>query len=105
MSKVFCLVRSTNQEEATERLRQSSTARGIWNEQWIESSRLEVLCGDLDQVRFGLSTEIWAKVSDEVNVILHNGAFVSFTGLKSAHREQCIDDTVSRFIGYIRTTN
>ena len=74
--KVFCLVRDASQEKATERLRQSSTGRGIWDEEWIKSSRLEVLCGDLDQAQFGLSSEVWKKVANETDVIIHNGAFV-----------------------------
>jgi L-aminoadipate-semialdehyde dehydrogenase len=77
VKKVFCLVRDASQEKAMERLRQSSTGRGIWDEEWIKSSRLEVLCGDLDQARFGLSLEVWNKVANETDAILHNGAFVS----------------------------
>ena len=77
VSKVFCLVRDASQEKGTERLRQSSTGRGIWDEQWIKSSRLEVVCGDLDQAQFGLSAVLWNKVANEADVILHNGAFVS----------------------------
>lgn len=76
VGKVYCLVRDAGQDKATERLRQSSTGRGIWDEEWIRSSRLEVLCGDLDQAQFGLSSEVWNKVADETDVILHNGAFV-----------------------------
>lgn len=76
VSGVFCLVRDANQEKAMERLRRSSTGRGIWDEQWIESGRLEVLCGDLDQAQFGLSTEVWHKAASEVDVVIHNGAFV-----------------------------
>lgn len=79
VSKVFCLVRDASQEKATERLRRSSTGRGIWDEQWIGSARLEVLCGDLDRTQFGLSKEVWHKVASEVDVILHNAAFVRFT--------------------------
>ena len=79
VSKVFCLVRDASQEKATERLRQSSTGRGIWDEEWIKASRLEVLCGDLDQPRFGLSGAIWNKVANEVDAILHNGAFVGYS--------------------------
>ena len=78
VAKVFCLVRDASPEKATERLRRSSTGRGIWDEEWIKSSRLEVLCGDLDQAQFGLSSEIWHRVANETDVILHNGAFVSF---------------------------
>jgi len=78
VAKVFCLVRDADLEKAIERLRRSSTGRGVWDEEWIKSSRLEVLCGDLDQAQFGLSSEIWNKVANETDVILHNGAFVSF---------------------------
>ena len=79
VGKVFCLVRDASQDKGTERLRQSSTGRGIWDEEWIRSSRLEVLCGDLDQAQFGLSSEVWNKVANETDIILHNGAFVGFT--------------------------
>lgn len=79
VAKVFCLVRDASLEEATERLRRSSMGRGIWEEEWVKSSRLEVLYGDLDRAQFGLSSEIWSKVANETDVILHNGAFVSFT--------------------------
>lgn len=79
VEKVFCLVRDASQDKAMERLRQSSTGRGIWDEEWIKSSRLEVLCGDLDQAQFGLSLEVWNRVADGTDVILHNGAFVGFT--------------------------
>jgi L-2-aminoadipate reductase len=80
VSKVFCLVRDASQEKATERLRHSSTGRGIWDEQWIKLARLEVLCGDLDRTKFGLSAEVWQKVTSEVDVIIHNGAFVRPSG-------------------------
>lgn len=76
VSKVLCLVRDASQEKAMERLRLSSTGRGVWDEQWIQSARLEILCGDLDQAYFGLSAEVWQKVANEVDVIIHNGAFV-----------------------------
>ena len=78
VGKVYCLVRDASQEKAIERLRQSSTGRGIWDEEWIKSSRLEVLCGDLDKAQFGLSSEVWSKVANETDVIIHNGAFVGF---------------------------
>ena len=84
--KVFCLVRDASQEKATERLRQSSTGRGIWDEEWIKSSRLEVLCGDLDRAQFGLSSEVWKKVANETDVIIHNGAFVGSVRLQIMYR-------------------
>lgn len=86
VSKVFCLVRDASQEKAMERLRHSSTGRGIWDEQWVDSGRLEVLCGDLDRAQFGLPAEVWHKVSSEVNVILHNAAFVCSTRSRYIYR-------------------
>ena len=104
VSKVFCLVRDASQEKAMERLRHSSTGRGVWDEQWIKSARLEVLCGDLDLAQFGLSSEVWLKVASEVDVILHNGAFVRPSD-HSPSTESCTDPSASRFIGYIRMIN
>jgi L-aminoadipate-semialdehyde dehydrogenase len=105
VSKVFCLVRDASQEKAMERLRQSSTGRGIWDEEWIKSSRLEVLCGDLDQAQFGLPTEVWDKVANEVDVILHNGAFVRPIQPEHVDREWRTNDPAFRCIGYTHTTN
>ena len=105
VAKVFCLVRDASLEKATERLRQSSTGRGIWDEEWIKSSRLEVLCGDLDQAQFGLSSQIWNKVVNETDVILHNGAFVCFIRPQFIREERYADDSVIRSIGYIHMLN
>jgi len=105
VAKVFCLVRDASQEKATERLRQSSTGRGIWNEEWIKSSKLEVLCGDLDQARFGLSLEAWNKVANETDVIIHNGAFVGFFQLQFINRGWYADDSAFRYIGYTHMIN
>ena len=105
VAKVFCLVRDASQEKATERLRRSSTGRGVWDEEWIKSSRLEVLCGDLDQAQFGLSSEVWNTVANEADVILHNGAFVRFIRLQFTHGERYAEVSVTRFIGCTHMIN
>lgn len=96
VAKVFCLVRDADLEKAIERLRRSSTGRGVWDEEWIKSSRLEVLCGDLDQAQFGLSSEIWNKVANETDVILHNGAFVSLIRPQFIRGERWADNCVNQ---------
>jgi L-aminoadipate-semialdehyde dehydrogenase len=105
VAKVFCLVRDASREKATERLRQSSTGRGIWDEEWIKSSRLEVLCGDLDQGRFGLSPEDWNKVANETEVIIHNGAFVGLIQPQVTDGERYADNPAIRSIGCTHMIN
>ena len=77
VKKVICIVRSSTDTKAAERLRQSASDRGIWDENWIRTTRLEVFCGDLDQEAFGLSSHLWDRVTREVDVVIHNGALVS----------------------------
>lgn len=105
VSKVFCLVRDASQEKAMERLRQSSTGRGIWDEQWVKSSRLEVLCGNLDQAHFGLSAGLWDKIANEVDVIIHNGAFVGYFQSQHTRRKPRADDPAFRYIGCFHMKN
>jgi L-2-aminoadipate reductase len=77
VSKVYCLVRASDATSALGRIRQGASDRGVWDEGWIKESRLEVLCGDLDQKSFGLEDNAWNRVASEADVVLHNGAFVS----------------------------
>ena len=79
VKKVICIVRSTTDAKAAERLMQNSSDRGVWDESWFRTGRLEVLCGDLDKESFGLSPREWDRVTREADVILHNGALVSIS--------------------------
>jgi L-aminoadipate-semialdehyde dehydrogenase len=76
IKKVICIVRSPTDAKAVERLRQSSSDRGVWDENWVRAARLEVLRGDLDHEAFGLDPHVWDRVSGEADVVLHNGALV-----------------------------
>ncbi|KZV74202.1 alpha-aminoadipate reductase Lys1p [Peniophora sp. CONT] len=76
VKKVICLVRASSQDKALERLKQGARDRGVWDDIWVEQGRVEVVRGDLDQPKFGLDEETWARVSNECGVVLHNGALV-----------------------------
>ncbi|KAI9444302.1 alpha-aminoadipate reductase Lys1p [Lactarius indigo] len=76
VKKVICIVRSSTDGKATERLRQSASDSGVWDESWVQAARLEVLCGDLDKDAFGLAPQVWDRVTEETDVVLHNGALV-----------------------------
>lgn len=79
VKKVICIVRSTTHAKAAERLMQSASDRGVWDERWIRTGRLEVLCGDLDKEAFGLDPREWDRIAGEADVVLHNGALVSIS--------------------------
>jgi L-2-aminoadipate reductase len=76
VKNVICLVRAPGAQQGLCRLREALTDRGVWNEEWIESRRLEVITGDLSHELFGLSQDQWARVASEADVVLHNGALV-----------------------------
>lgn len=78
VKKVVCLVRGSDQEKALARLREGSTDRGVWDEKWVQDGRLEVVTGDLGLESFGLNKDTWDRVAAEADVVLHNGALVSF---------------------------
>ncbi|OBZ78069.1 L-aminoadipate-semialdehyde dehydrogenase [Grifola frondosa] len=76
VKKVICLVRASDAAKALDRLRDAASGRGVWDEEWVKTSRLEVVKGDLDQERFGLDEPTWAHVAEEADSIIHNGALV-----------------------------
>ncbi|KAJ7770459.1 alpha-aminoadipate reductase Lys1p [Mycena metata] len=76
VSKVICLVRAPDVQNGLERLRVGSTDRGVWDEEWVKSGRLEVVTGDLGVEFFGLGKDGWARVAAEADAVVHNGALV-----------------------------
>jgi len=77
VKKVICIVRSSSDAKAAERLKETASDRGVWDESWVRTARLEVLRGDLDQEAFGLTAHVWDRVAGEADVVVHNGALVS----------------------------
>ena len=76
VKKVICLVRASDVDTGTKRLREASTDRSVWDNAWTESGRLEVITGDLSLEHFGLDIENWFRIAGEADAILHNGALV-----------------------------
>ncbi|KIY45047.1 large subunit of L-aminoadipate-semialdehyde dehydrogenase [Fistulina hepatica ATCC 64428] len=76
IKKVICLIRCADRAQGLVRLKQGSANRGVWDDSWVTSGRVEVVKGDLSLERFGLDSAEWAYVVDEADVVLHNGALV-----------------------------
>ncbi|KAJ7627520.1 alpha-aminoadipate reductase Lys1p [Mycena polygramma] len=74
--KVLCLVRAPNAEDGLERLKAGSTDRGVWDDEWVKSGRVEVVTGDLGVEFFGMGEGGWARIAEEADAVIHNGALV-----------------------------
>ncbi|KAF2850990.1 L-aminoadipate-semialdehyde dehydrogenase-like protein large subunit [Plenodomus tracheiphilus IPT5] len=72
--KVTLLVRAKDTEAALGRVRQTCQAYGIWDDSW--TARLEALVGDLEKESFGLAHDVWNRLADSVDIVIHNGALV-----------------------------
>ncbi|ROV95053.1 hypothetical protein VPNG_09475 [Cytospora leucostoma] len=59
---------------AFERIQRSLRGYGLWKDDW--SSRLSCVVGDLSQPQLGIDDSTWKKLSNEVDVVIHNGASV-----------------------------
>lgn len=75
-AKVIALVRAKNVEDASGRMRANGQRHLIWDEAWVEGGRVQAICGDLSLDRLGLSQQLWDTLSEEVDIIVHNGALV-----------------------------
>eukprot|EP00004_Rigifila_ramosa_P024509 TRINITY_DN7128_c0_g1_i1.p1 TRINITY_DN7128_c0_g1~~TRINITY_DN7128_c0_g1_i1.p1 ORF type:complete len:1995 (+),score=422.61 TRINITY_DN7128_c0_g1_i1:669-5987(+) len=75
-ARIFCHVRASSVEEGKARLVRSlalhSTAEPP--KEWVE--RIECVPGDLGTARLGIEPALYDRLAHEVDIIVHNGAFV-----------------------------
>jgi amino acid adenylation domain-containing protein/thioester reductase-like protein len=86
-AEVHCLVRAAGAESARAKLRAGLAAQGLWDERW--AARLQPEPGDLSLPRLGLGEERFAALSEQLDAIVHNGAWVNvsypYSMLKAAN--------------------
>ena len=78
--KLYALVRAPNDAAALERLSSAYRTDPALVKRFEELSaggRLSVLAGDLMKPRFGLEDEVYTRLEEEVDPIVHNGALVN----------------------------
>lgn len=73
-AKICCLVRADNAEAAQRKLQATLESYQIWQEGF--KTRIIPVVGDLAKPRFGLSESEFSAISDRIQVIYHNGAWV-----------------------------
>ncbi|KAL9034362.1 MAG: hypothetical protein Q9214_007078, partial [Letrouitia sp. 1 TL-2023] len=72
--KVIAHVRAKTTQISFERVQQACRAYGIWSPDW--ASYLECVPGDLTRPKLGMDPEMWGKIANEADVVIHNGAQV-----------------------------
>ncbi|KAF7195378.1 L-2-aminoadipate reductase large subunit [Pseudocercospora fuligena] len=86
---VYAHVRASSTAEGLQRIRQTCTAYGLWQEWWATEGVLEVVLGDLEKPRLGLSDKDFKTVTESADLVIHNGARVHwlmpYENLKAAN--------------------
>ncbi|GAO13845.1 hypothetical protein UVI_02004360 [Ustilaginoidea virens] len=77
-SRVICHVRAKDAASGLDRLEGISRAYGLWRPEWASHNRVEVVAGDISRPQLGVAQETWARLADEVDVVIHNGAQVNW---------------------------
>ncbi|KAG8531758.1 putative NRPS-like protein biosynthetic cluster [Bacidia gigantensis] len=74
-TRLIALVRGVKDAKAgLSRLRRSLQSYGLYNDRW--ESKLSVALGDISKPQLGLPHEEWTRLSETVDVSIHNGAIV-----------------------------
>ncbi|CAK4031889.1 L-aminoadipate-semialdehyde dehydrogenase large subunit [Lecanosticta acicola] len=92
---VYAHVRAPSPAAGLERIRQTCTAYGLWQDWWATEGNLEVVIGDLEQPKLGLGDADYKKVTEDADLIIHNGARVHwlmpYENLKAANVASTIE--------------
>lgn len=73
---IYCLVRCHHVEEGKQRLQNNLQFYSRWHENF--NSRLIPVVGDLSKRQFGISNTQFTELANQIDIIYHNGAQVSF---------------------------
>lgn len=89
---ITCLVRADNSDAATSKLK---AAMQNYGHNDIDNQRVDVVLADLEQNKLGLDDTQWQYLANNIDCIIHNGAWVhhivDYTTLKPAN----VDSTMS----------
>ncbi|KAK3679479.1 large subunit of alpha-aminoadipate reductase [Recurvomyces mirabilis] len=75
-SHVYAHVRAPSHSKAMERLRTTCIAYGLWQDWWESEGILEVVIGDLEKPRLGMRESDLGKITQDCDLVIHNGARV-----------------------------
>jgi thioester reductase-like protein len=78
--RIVALVRGQSEEHARSRLETALTKTGMTSSRVSKAieTRLQTVCGDIDQENLGLSEDQWSSFSDDITTIYHCAAEVDY---------------------------
>lgn len=91
--RVIAHVRAKDPAAGLERIAATCQGYGIWSESW--RSQLEVVIGDLAKPSLGLAQDVWERVANEADVVIHNGALVNWMQPYSTLRAPNVISTIN----------
>ena len=71
---VYCLIRANSNESANNKLQNCLESYLLWEESF--SSRIIPVIGDLSQPKLGITEQQFDELTDKIDTIYHNGAWV-----------------------------
>ena len=71
---IYAHVRAKDEVAGFQRLVKTGKTYGVWDSKY--ESKIHVVLGDLSSPQFGLDDSKWGKLTDTIDVIVHNGALV-----------------------------
>jgi thioester reductase-like protein len=79
-AKIYVLVRSSDEKQGKQRLRDAMESMGPCGLGLMESFEARVIpvCGDLGQPKLGLTQAEWDFLASEIDTVFHNGATVNY---------------------------
>ncbi|MFZ3216732.1 MAG: fatty acyl-AMP ligase [Candidatus Acidiferrales bacterium] len=79
-AKIHVLVRSSNEKQGKQRLRDAMESIGPCELGLMEmfETRVIPVCGDLGQPKLGLAQDEWDFLASEIDTVFHNGATVNY---------------------------
>ncbi|KAH6996128.1 aminoadipate reductase [Ilyonectria sp. MPI-CAGE-AT-0026] len=75
-ARVIVHVRAEDAEAGLSRVESTAAAYGLWRPEW--SFRIEAVVGDISKPSLDVSQDTWNRLSDSVDLIIHNGAHVNW---------------------------
>lgn len=73
---IYCLVRAKTEQDALSRISKNLACYDIWQDDFC--ARIRIILGDLAQPYLGLSNSAFNQLSNTLDLVLHNGAWVNF---------------------------
>ncbi|AET38941.1 L-aminoadipate-semialdehyde dehydrogenase Ecym_3457 [Eremothecium cymbalariae DBVPG len=91
--KVYAHVRAKNEYAGMARLKEAGIVYGTWDDSFAD--HISVIVGDLSKPQFTLDDSAWKKLVSEIDIIIHNGAFVHWVYQYSQIRDANVISTIN----------